>query len=198
MTRRSPRRSRHRSQRRSQRGFTMPEVMMVVAIIAVLTTLASVALRPRQSAVDTGHGFRALVDQASREAVRTGAIRPDVATATGLRTRTQIVAADDGSAFYVQRLVEDPPPAANATWETIDTYAVPRNVRAVAYSSQLGAYGSVSTATDWAAFAIACFPDGTCERKTVFFEASEGPTSTRQSRVSVLPVAAAQVIKGWN
>lgn len=198
MIRRSQHRSQHRSQRRSQPGFTIPEVMMVVAIIAVLTTLASVVLRPRQSAVDTGHEFRALVDQASREAVRAGALRPDVATATGLRARTQIVAADDGSAFYVQRLVEDPAPATTATWETVETYGLPRHVRAAAYSAQLGAYGSVSTAIDWPSFAIACFPDGTCERKTVFFEASEGPTSSRQSRVSVLPVAAAQVIKSWN
>ena len=184
--------------RTSQHGFTMPEVMMVVAIIAVLTTLASVALKPRQTAVDTGHRFRALVDQASREAVRAGAVRPDVATATGIRARTQIVADDSGTAFYVQRLVEDAAPAATANWETIDSIALPSHVQAAAYSSQLGTYTAVTTATTWATFAIACFPDGTCERKTVFFEASEGPPSSRQSRVAVLPIASAQVIKSWN
>lgn len=184
--------------RGAQRGFTMVEMMMVVAIIALLTTLAVVSLKPHSSAVDIGHQFRGLVDQASREAVRAGPIRPDVATTSGIRARTQIIAAPAGNAFYVQRLVEDPAPATTVTWETVDAFALPSYVTANAYASQVGAYGSVTPITDWTTFSISCFPDGTCERKTVFFQSSTGSTSTRQSRVAVLPVAAAQVIRGWN
>jgi prepilin-type N-terminal cleavage/methylation domain-containing protein len=186
--------------RRTQQGFTLVEVMVVVAILAILASLAVVSVKPRTSAVDAGHQFRALVDQASREAVRAGAVRPDVATALALRARTQVVAQMNGDTltFYVQRLVEDPAPAASATWQTLDTFTLPSWVHAAAYSSQLGGYSSIAKATDWDAFSIACFPDGTCERKTVFFESSTGATSTRQSRVAVLPVASAQVIGKWN
>jgi prepilin-type N-terminal cleavage/methylation domain-containing protein len=184
--------------RRTQHGFTLVEVMVVVAIIAVLSVLATVAMRPRSTAVDASHRFRALVDQASRDAVRGGALRPDVATALGTRARTQIIAADDGRAFYVQKLVEDASPATTASWQTVESIALPTWVTATAYSSQLGGYTSITTMTNWTSFSIACFPDGTCERKTVFFQSSTGATSSRQSRVAVLPVASAQVIARWN
>jgi len=184
--------------RRSEQGFTLVEMMVVVAILAVLATMAAISLRPRTSAVDAGHSLRALVDEASRDAVRAGPVRPDVVTATGLRARTQIVAADSGTAFYVQRLVEDPAPATTTSWETVSSFALPSWVHADAYSSQLGGYTSVSRSTDWSSFAIACYPDGTCERKTVFFESSTGATSTRQSRVAVLPLSSAEVIGRWN
>jgi prepilin-type N-terminal cleavage/methylation domain-containing protein len=186
--------------RRTQHGFTLVEVMVVVAILAILASLAVVAIKPRTSAVDTGHQFRALVDQASREAVRAGAVRPDVATALGLRARTQVVAQMNGDTltFYAQRLVEDDAPATSATWQTLDTFTLPSWVRAAAYSSQVGGYSSITLATDWDSFTISCFPNGTCERKTVFFESSTGSSSSRQSRVAVLPVATAQVIGTWN
>lgn len=183
--------------RRSQQGFTLVELMVVVAILAILATLAVVSVNPRTTAIDIGHRFRALVDTASRDAVRLGPVRPDVVTATGIRARTQIVAAGSGTAFYVQRLVEDTG-TPTATWQTIDSFALPAWVSAAAFSSQLGPYGTVTTATDWSTFSLACFPDGTCERKTVFFESSAGSTATRQARVAVLPVAAAQVISRWN
>lgn len=182
--------------RRHEQGFTLTELMVVVAILGVLAALATVTVRPRATAVDAGHRFRAVVEEAGRHAVRLGSVRPEVVTAIGTRARSQIIADASGTAFHVQVLVEDAPPAASATWETIDSFALPRTVRGVAYSSQLGAYSSVSLETDWTKFAIACFPDGTCERKTVFFEATEGSTSARLSRVAVLPLVA-QVIAKW-
>lgn len=184
--------------RRSQQGFTMVEMMVVVAIIAVLVAMASVSLRPRTTAIDTGHSLRALVDEASREAVRAGPVRPDVVTATGIRARAQVIAADDGTAFYVQRLVEDPAPAVTAAWQTVASFAVPSWVHAAAYSSQLGAYTAVSRSTNWTSFAIACFPDGTCERKTVFFDSATGASVSRQSRVAVMPLSSPHVIGKWN
>ncbi len=185
---------------RVERGFTLVEMMVVVAIISVLTTLAVVSLKPKTRPLDVASRFAGLVSDATRIAVKGGPVRSDVALAEGSKRRSRIVGSvtDGVVGFSVEVLTEEantPTPR----WEQVQAMAMPRSVTAEDFATSVGDHASVALETDWTQFEISCFPNGSCTATSLFFSSLEGATSDRHARVSVLPLGTATFIKNdWN
>ncbi len=191
---------------RRQAGFTLTELMVVVTIIGVLVTMAVVYMRPRIRPVDAAVRLGDLFREANRRAVALGPVRADVVATYG-RARTQVTSAVvtptwGGSAvqFTLQRLQEGS--VGTASWVYVDSYTVDRNVAAVQWAPNIGdsTMGGISTSFGGTAFTSQCRPDGTCDPRTVFFQATISvPTYEAQAKLGVMQLGGAILTRtDWN
>jgi prepilin-type N-terminal cleavage/methylation domain-containing protein len=180
--------------RRAQHGFTLVELMVVIAIIAVLATLAVSNVRSKPRPYDVASQLSNLLQTGSRTAVRYGPVRADVMTSLGSKRRARLTASGtDHPLFVLAVLVEDPSPV----WQTVATYQVPPSVKAVGYAAVVGNYSiaSPSLQTDWSTFEVSFEPTGSATPMTLFLSSDEGAPRNRQARVSVLPLGTATFVR---
>lgn len=180
-------------------GFTLIELMVVVAIITVITTLAVSATKTSAKPIDAASRFANLVGEASRVAVRGGPVRADVAVDEGSTRRTRIVGTVGSSptgatiGFTIEVLVEDPV-ASTPRWDEVSSMTVPGSVTADDFALTVGDHASVTLQSDWSTFVVSCFPNGSCSAASLFFS-----SPAAHARVSVLPLGTATYVrKDWN
>lgn len=176
---------------RRQHGFTLTELLVVVALVGVLATLGVSLLRGNPRPVDAAAQVSSKLAEASRKAVAAGAVRGDVAAALGSTARTRVRFAVTSAAvtLTLQRLVEDAAPAVTATWEDLSVATLPGSVVLAGYSPAADlAGGAASPAVALGtgdSLEVRFNPDGTADGLTVYLAATRGP---HRARVVVLPL----------
>ncbi len=186
---------------RAERGLTLVELMVVVAIVGVLVAMANVYMKPSIQAIDVANRVGDLVREANRRAVALGPVRAGVAVAVGTKARTRIrgISAGPQPTLLLERLQEDPVQD-TAVWVAVVQYTVSRDVAGNSWATGVGAHAALARVTDWTGFEVRCYPDGTCDPHTLFFEAANpGAESERYARMSIMPIGGAIMTRrDWN
>ena len=188
--------------KRRNAGFTLVEMMVVVVIISILVGLVLVMVDPTPTPRDVSQRVADLVRETNREAIQYGQIRTNVVAANGLtKARACIVGSTNAAGqtvFTTNLLVEATPVTSTSyAWVPEQSYTVPRTVSSYAFATSVGNLAGVTAQTTWTSFKLCCYPDGTCDPYSVFFQNTRGGQGglNYQARVSLLPLGAMPVIR---
>lgn len=187
-----------------ERGFTMPELMVTVAIIGILSSLAAGAVR-RDPVGDRTRAVSGLLQEARRKAIAGGPIRADIA-ATGVTARTQVVfsTSEAGSRADLWLLVEDPLPASTSTWVAVSSATWRTDPRepiiwAVAPVASTDRDGTTPAQLD-GKVTRSCYPSGRCDAATVYMAKrnAKGLQDGDHYQIVVFPFSGIPITsKGW-
>ncbi|MBK9036122.1 MAG: prepilin-type N-terminal cleavage/methylation domain-containing protein [Myxococcales bacterium] len=175
---------------RRRGGFTLIELMVVVAIVSVLVLSAWVYLRPDPRPIDVADQLSGMVSEASRRAVASGPVRANVSDALGVSARTRvIIEAGDPVVISLERLEEDPSPTSTAAaWVEFRRVALARQVKLAGWTEPptvSATAGPANTLASGASKEIYCEANGRCSGVMVYFESATGKY---RARMVLLPL----------
>lgn len=199
---------------RNPRGFTLTEMMVVIAILGILVGLALVYMRPQPKTIDVANRIGDLVQETTRRAVALGPVRADVVTAalssgkssTVARARTRLSATGTAGGpitFTLETFTELALPSNGGSWTPVLSYTMDSSVAGVAWAPGTGSHTALSGAlqTGWSTFHAYCDPDGTCEPYSLFLQnlRDAAGNANYQARISILPLGGATLTRSdWN
>jgi prepilin-type N-terminal cleavage/methylation domain-containing protein len=174
------------------RGFTLTELLVVVAIIGVLATLGTALLNSNPRPVDAASQVSSKLAETSRKATAGGAVRANVAAALGSTARTRArftISASNVVSISVQRLEEDPAPASTASWVELSSVSLHKSIRLTGYTPSADLTGGATAPSVPLAagdsLEVRCHPGGTCDGITIYLTDAKGK---RKARIVVLPL----------
>lgn len=185
---------------RRERGFTLVELLVVIAILGILAATAVVYTKTDR----VGDGARqvsALLQEARRHAMSLGAVRPDVALATGNRARSRVefTTVAGRSTVYLWDYVEDPAPATTGQWKLASSVSLPTEVEIAGIAAVAVPDPGLALPATLGATTRDYYTDGSADAMTVFLRKRNTPaTHPDRYRIFVLPLSAMpQTLKGW-
>jgi len=166
--------------------------MVVIVIVGVLVSSATVALSPDPGVSDRAKRLSNLIRTASRRAVADGPVRANVAAASSA-ARTRLIVTTDGEVqtLVVQRKVEDADETSSGfTWEDppLAVQSLGPNVELVGVNFDADAgSGETNPPAIGTDYALECFPNGTCDAQTLYL-AERDAARSNPVRVIVFPL----------
>ncbi|MEZ4366444.1 MAG: prepilin-type N-terminal cleavage/methylation domain-containing protein [Kofleriaceae bacterium] len=122
--------------RPAQRGFTLIELMVVLAIIGIATGIGAVVMKKEIRTSDVADQIASLSREAARRAITGGRVREDVQLALvsgAARARLLVtsVSANGQRQVQVDVLEEAAPGTPSGTWNAVSSFAIPKAVELV-------------------------------------------------------------------